>query len=90
MNMVITRKTVAEELDAYLNRRVSLTRLVDWAEDTLCDGELDEHDAELLRDILARVGLADVREFGLSWDDCYNFLSQLGYTVQVKMLPLAV
>jgi len=90
MNMVITRKTVAEELDAYLNRRVSLARLVDWAEDALCDGELDDQDTELLRDILARVGLADVREFGLSWDDCTDFLSQLGYTVQVNMLPLAV
>jgi len=63
---------------------------VDWAEDALCDGELDEQDTELLRDILARVGLADVREFGLSWDDCTDFLSQLGYTVQVNMLPLAV
>ena len=88
--MIITRKTVAEELAEYLNRRVSLTRLVDWAEDTLCDGELEEHDAELLRTILARVGLADVREFGFSWDDCTNFLFQLGYTVQVNMLPLAV
>jgi hypothetical protein len=90
MNMIVTRKTVAEELAAYLNRRVSLAGLVDWAEDTLCSGELDEQDAGLLRDILARVGLADAREFGLSWDDCYDFLAQLGYTVQVKMLPLAV
>lgn len=90
MSTIVTRETVAEQLTAYLNRRVALAGLVDWAEDTLCDGELDEQDTELLRDILARVGLADVREFGLSWDDCYNFLSQLGYTVQVKMLPLAV
>lgn len=88
--MIITRKTVAEELAAYLNRRVSLACLVDWAEETLCDGELDEQDAELIRNILTRVGLADVREFGLSWDDCTDFLSQLGYTVQVNMLPLAV
>lgn len=88
-NNIVTREIVANQLGAYLNRRVSLPHLVDWAEDTLCDGELDEQDAELLRSILARVGLADVREFGLSWDDCYAFLSQLGYTVQVKMLPLA-
>jgi len=90
MSELITREVVAEQLTAYLNRRISLTKLADWAEDTLCEGELDEQDSELLRDILARVGLADVREFGLSWDDCYTFLFQLGYTVQVKMLPLAV
>ena len=89
MNIIITRKTVAEELAAYLNRRVSLPHLVDWAEDALNEGELGDRNFELLRNILARVGLADVREFGLSWDDCYDYLSQLGYTVQVKMLPLA-
>jgi len=89
MSKVVTRETVAEQLAAYLNHRVSLSYLVDWAEDTLCDGELEEQDAELLRNILARLGLADVREFGLSWDDCYTFLSQLGYMVQVEMLPLA-
>lgn len=90
MNSIVTRKTVAEQLAAYLNRNITLARLVDWAEDTLSDGELNEQDAEMLRDILARIGLADVREFGLSWDDCYDFLSQLGYSVQVKMLPLAI
>lgn len=89
MDTIVTRKTVAEQLNAYLNRRISLANLVDWAEDALCCGELDEQDFELLRDILARVGLADVREFGLSWDDCYDFLSRLGYAVQVNMLPLA-
>ena len=90
MNTIVTRKTVAEQLAAYLNRKIPLASLVDWAEETLCEGDLNEQDAELLRDILARIGLADVREFGLSWDDCYDFLSQLGYSVQVKMLPLAV
>ena len=89
MSVVITRETVAEQLDAYLNRRISLARLVDWAEDALCDGELDAQHFELLRDVLARVGLADVREFGLSWDDCYDFLSELGYSVRVSTLPVA-
>jgi hypothetical protein len=89
MNEVITRETVAAQLDAHLNCRISLARLVDWAEDALCDGELDAQHFELLRDTLARVGLADVREFGLSWDDCYDFLHELGYSVQVNLLPLA-
>jgi hypothetical protein len=89
MDVLITRELVARQLSAYLNRRISLAKLVDWAENALCDGELDTQDSQVLRDILARIGLADVREFGLSWDDCYNFLSELGYSVQVKMLPLA-
>jgi hypothetical protein len=42
-------------LSDYLNRRISLANLVDWAEGALCDGELDEQNFDQLRDILARV-----------------------------------
>ena len=87
--MVITKELVRRQLLAYLNRDITLTQLVDWAENALCDGDLDERDADLLRDIVARIGLADVREFGLSWDDCYGFLSRLGYDVQVSAMPVA-
>jgi len=38
-----------------------------------------------IRNILGHLGLADVREFGLSWDDCYDYLSQLGYQVKVTI-----
>lgn len=87
--MKITRRVVRDRLLAYLNRSITLAQLVGWAEDALCDGEMDAGDAELLTQIVARLGLADVRAFGLSWDDCYDFLAQLGYTVQVEAIPLA-
>lgn len=49
------------------------------------DADFEDKDFELLRDILARIGLADVREFGLSWDDCYDYLHKLGYDVKVEV-----
>ena len=45
---------------------------------------LDPEDAPVLRNIIARIGLADVKAFGLTWEDCYEFLSSLGYRVEVK------
>ncbi len=87
---MITREVVRDQLLAYLNRTITLEQLVDWAEDALCTSELESQNAELLRDIIARLGLADVREFGLSWEDCYEFLIQLGYNVQVRAVPSAV
>lgn len=87
--MKITRRVVRDQLLAYLNRSITLDQLVDWAENVICDGEVGGQDAELLTQIVARLGLADVRAFGLSWDDCYNFLAQLGYAVQVEAIPLA-
>jgi hypothetical protein len=87
--MRITRHVVRDQLLAYLNRSITLDQLVDWAENILCDGEVEARDAELLTQIVARLGLADVRAFGLSWDDCYDFLVQLGYAVRVEAIPLA-
>lgn len=82
--MMITKQIVGDKLLDYLNRNVTLTELVDWAENVLLDDEIAEADIEVVREVIARLGLADVREFGLSWEDCYDFLSQLGYAVHVQ------
>jgi hypothetical protein len=81
---MITRETLREKLIDYLNRRINLTDLVDWAENALLHDEFDERDAVVLREIIGRIGLADVREFGLTWEDCYDFLARLGYLVEVR------
>ena len=84
---MVTRKQVQNRLLDYLNRRLTLTQLVDWAEDAMMDTDFDDGEVDLLTEIIARIGLADVREFGLSWDDCYEFLERLGYRVQVTAVP---
>ncbi len=87
--MIITKALVCDKLVAYLNQRITLPELVDWAENALCEGELEEQNAETLRDIIARLGVADVRQFGLSWADCSDFLGQLGYQARVDIIPIA-
>ncbi|HKZ84340.1 MAG TPA: hypothetical protein VJ793_11860 [Anaerolineae bacterium] len=84
---MITRSVLQTKLLEYLNRQLTLTELVNWAENVMMEGEIDEADNDLLVDIIARLGLADVREFGLSWDDCYEFLERLGYRVEVTAIP---
>ena len=51
----------------------------------MMDQELEEKDCELLRDIISRIGLADVRAFGLTWEDCEDFSRGLGYKVSVTV-----
>jgi len=82
---MITRHQVAEQLDAYLHHRLSLDALVEWAEQAMMEGTFDDPDFETLRDIISRLGLADVRAFGLSWEDCETFLSRLGYQVHLQV-----
>ncbi|MEW6184853.1 MAG: hypothetical protein AB1585_03835 [Thermodesulfobacteriota bacterium] len=69
---------------AYLNQKITLAQLVDWAEMAMKDEVLDPQDAPSLRNMIARLGVADVKNFGLLWEDCYEFLSGLGYRVEVK------
>ena len=83
--MRINRQIVAEKLTAYLQGRVSQAELVDWAERALMDEEFEERDVELLSDIVGRLGLADVAEFGLRWEDCESFLRRLGYRARVEV-----
>lgn len=87
--MVVTRETVAQKLTAYLQQRVTLKDLVDWAERALMDGEFGGEDIETVRDIVARLGLADVLAFGLTWDDCITYLRRLGYAATAIVEPLS-
>jgi len=84
--MVITDKTVADKLSAYLHHRITLEKLVDWAEDAMMDGIFDPKRARKIRPVVARLGLADVKAFGLAWDDCKRLLKKLGYAAHVDVV----
>ena len=83
--MKVTRKTVADKLAAYLQGSLSQSELVNWAEDAMMNTNFEKRDADLLGDIVGRLGLADVAEFGLRWEDCENFLRKLGYRARVEV-----
>ena len=68
--MPITKQTVADKIAAYLRHDISLAELVSWAEEAMMDGEFAEQDVGVLSDAVARLGVADVRVFGLTWEDC--------------------
>jgi hypothetical protein len=84
--MTITKKTVADKIAAYLHHEMTLAQLVDWAEGALMDGELSGRDAKILSSVIARLGVADVRAFGLAWDDCEDLLHKLGFSPRVEVV----
>lgn len=86
--MTITKQTVADQIAAYLHHELSLAELVAWAEQVLLDGELVERDASTIATVVARLGVADVRTFGLAWDECEDLLHQLGYTPRVEIVAV--
>jgi len=87
--MKINRKVVAQKLIDYLYHSITLPDLVDWAETAIMEADFEEKDFEILRDIVSRLGLADVKAFGISWEDCEDFLSRLGYCVSLTVSETA-
>lgn len=69
--MTITRKIISDKLLDYVNHRITLAALVDWAENTFID------------DILAYLAAVDTAQFPLTWEICAAFLEKLGVKVQV-------
>lgn len=87
--MIITKEKVAEKLLAYLKHRIALSELIDWCENAMMNAEFEKKHGKEIRDVVARIGVADVKNFGLLWEDCENFLKKLGYSVKVDLLKVA-
>jgi hypothetical protein len=84
--MKITRQKVAQKLIDYLHHRIALEELVDWAESTMMEAEFEEQDLDILREVVGRLGLADVRAFGITWEEYEDFLLRLGYQVSMTVV----
>ena len=81
---MITRQTILERLDTYLNHQITLAELVDWAETALIEPNIPENEnADLLMDVLMYLGAADTRGFPLTWDVLSDFMDKLGGSVRV-------
>jgi hypothetical protein len=80
---MITRETVAKMLGDYLHGDLALNELVDWSENSIAEEEFEN--AKLL-EIVGRLGLADVRAFGLAWEDFREMLRALGLVARVDLV----
>ncbi len=84
--MKISREDVAAKLRAYLRHELALAELADWAERAMYNGEFDDDHFAAIRDAVAKLGLADVKAFGLTLEDCEALLKRLGYSMRVDVV----
>jgi len=80
---MITRETVAKMLGDYLHGDLALSELVDWSENSIAEEEFEN---TKLLEIVGRLGLADVRAFGLAWEDFREMLRALGLAARVDLV----
>ncbi|MDF9407615.1 hypothetical protein L7E55_04455 [Pelotomaculum isophthalicicum JI] len=86
--MKVTRQDIAQKIIDYLFHRITLSELVNWAEMSMMDADFEERNYDTLRDITSRLGLADVKAFGVTWEECESFLQRLGYRVDLKVTEI--
>ena len=84
--MKITRQSTARKLNAYLKGRITQAALVDWAEQAMLKGDFAPADAAVLRKVVPRLGVADVRTFGLGWEECSRLLRLLGFRARIEVV----
>jgi hypothetical protein len=80
--MQLTRVAVTRKLAAYLHYDISREELVAWANVAMMEADFEETYYETIRDTIARLGLADVQAFELTWEDYASILKRLGYDVR--------
>lgn len=81
---IITREVLAQKLKNYLSGEEQLEQLISWSEDIMMDGEIAPQDFDLIRDIIARLGVSDVASFGLSWEELNTMINRLGYKTRLE------
>ncbi len=86
---MVTKKIIGDQLLAYLQHRLTLDALTDWAEDTLLNGNYEDDAQHTSRNALTQLGLSDVKAFGLEWKDCESIMKSLGYKLEVWASDIA-
>ena len=86
---MVTKKITSNKIVSYLHHEISLDELLLWVEDTLMNSNYEKDTTNSLRDVIAKLGLAIVKSFGLDWDTCENLMKHLGYKLEVKALEVA-
>jgi hypothetical protein len=84
-NARLSREDIASVIEAYLHKKISVREMVDWAENAVMSADLKPAESQLLVRALGRLGLADVRSFGLAWEDCQAILNDLGFCANVDV-----
>lgn len=84
---VLMRGAILKQLNAYLNREITLSQLVMWAQETLAASDLSPDDESLLRDLVTRAGDPNSETFGLTMEEWSDLLSRLGQELRVSTGP---
>ena len=84
--MEITKDKAAKKMLSYMKHQITINELVDWAENAIAEGKFKSGQEKILREVTGRIGVADVKTFGLSWEDCDSLMKKLGFKIRIETI----
>jgi len=81
--MKVSRQMVADHLARYLNRKLRKEELIDWCEQVMRE---DSFENGSVKEIVARIGLMDAKNFEVTYEDLSAMLERLGYQLKVEVV----
>ncbi len=81
--MTVSRQMLADQLTRYLNRKLTKEALLDWCEQMMQEETFENGS---VKEIVARIGLMDAKNFEVTYEDLSAMLGQLGYHVKVEVI----
>ncbi len=82
---MITRQIVADNIDKYLKQRITKEQIINWAENAIMNDEFEKEYFDQINNALKKIGVADVKNFDLVWDDYVSILRELGYKITIDI-----
>ena len=89
MTFMVSKKIIAAQLLGYMQHKLSLLELIDWAEKAILNGGFENGHEETIRTVLGRLAAADSTAFGMLWENCNELMRALGYVVKVEAALVA-
>ena len=80
--MTITKNDVALKVSSYMNQVLTREELIDWCENQMQEGNFE---SVSVRDVVARIGVMDAKNFEISFEGISSLLDMLGYHIHVEV-----
>lgn len=82
---MITRQMIADYINNYLTHKITKKEIIDWAEKAIMDKEYEESYFNQISNALRKIGVSDVNNFDLVWEDYVDILKSLDYKITVDI-----
>ena len=82
---MITRQMIADYINNYLTHKITKEEIVEWAERGVMSEEYEEDYFNQINNALRKIGVSNMTNFDLVWEDYVDILKSIDYKITVDI-----